>query len=62
MMIKNKLAKADDSLTINKLDNGYMIEVSGRDELDEWATAKILVPTLEDLQELLEEYADMEVN
>ena len=61
-MIKNKLAKADDSLTINKLDNGYMIEVSGRDELDEWATAKILVPTLEDLQELLEEYADMEVN
>ena len=62
MMIKNKLAKADDSLTINKLDNGYMIEVSGRDEQDEWATAKILVPTLEDLQELLEEYADMEVN
>ena len=62
MMIKNKLAKADDSLTINKLDNGYMIEVSGRDEQDEWATAKILVPTLEGLLELLEEYSDMEVN
>ena len=62
MMIQNKLTKADDSLTINKLDNGYMLEVSGRDEQDEWATAKILVPTLEDLQELLEEYSDMEVS
>ena len=62
MMIKNKLAKADDSLTINKLDNGYVVEVSGRDEQDEWATAKILVPTLEGLLELLEEYSDMEVN
>ena len=62
MMIKNKLAKADDSLTINKLDNGYMIEVSGRDEQDEWATAKIIVITLEEVFELLEEYSDMEAS
>ena len=60
MKISNKLAKADDNLTINKLDNGYMLEVSGLDEQDDWETAKILVPTLEDLFQLLEEYADME--
>jgi hypothetical protein len=61
MMISNKLKKADDSLTINKLDNGYMVEVSGRDEEDDWASAKILVLTLQEVFDLLEEYADMEV-
>ena len=62
MIIKNKLKKADDSLTLNKLDNGYMIEVSGRDEQDEWATAKIVILTLQEVVELLEEYVDMEVS
>ena len=62
MMISNKLKKADDSLTINKLDNGYMVEVIGRDEEDNWASAKIVVLTLEEVFQLLEEYVDMEVN
>jgi hypothetical protein len=62
MKIKDKLTKADDSLTIYKLDNGYMIEVIGRNELDEWANTKILVTTLGEVWELLEEYAAMEVS
>ena len=61
MMIKDKLTKSDDSITINKLDNGYMVEVSGRNVVDEWATAKIVVLTLNEVFQLLEEYSDMEL-
>jgi hypothetical protein len=44
----DKLSKADDSLTLYKYDNGYLVEVGGRDHNDEWSTAKILVNSLED--------------
>ena len=60
-MIKDKLTKSDDSITINKLDNGYMVEVSGRNVVDEWASAKIVVLTLNEVFQLLEEYSDMEL-
>jgi hypothetical protein len=30
-------------------DNGFMVEIGGRDSADEWKTAKILCNTLEDL-------------
>jgi ketol-acid reductoisomerase len=36
-------------------DNGYMIEVGGRDEEDEWKTAKIMVSTVDQLIELIKE-------
>lgn len=43
-----KLTKADDSLTLYKYDNGYLVEVGGRNHNDDWTTAKILVNSLED--------------
>ena len=49
----DKLTKADETLTLYKYDNGYLVEVSGRDLNDDWATAKILVPTLEEAFEAI---------
>ena len=46
-----KLAKVNDNLTINRYDNGWMVEVGGRDDEDDWATAKVLCNTEEDLIE-----------
>lgn len=57
MKLSDKLAKCGDSLTINMYDNGYMVEVSGRDSDDDWKTAKILCPTLDDVYAVIKEAA-----
>lgn len=45
----DKLKAVDDSLTLFKYDNGYMVEVCGRNSNDEWSTAKIVASSLEDV-------------
>jgi|TARA_B110000503_G_C7143366_1_gene411861 hypothetical protein len=57
--ISDVLAKVNDSFTINMYDNGFMVEVGGRDHEDEWATAKIMC-TSEDLIALVQEATNME--
>jgi hypothetical protein len=47
--INDKLAKVNDNFTVNMYDNGFMVEIGGRDHDDEWKTAKIICNTLEDL-------------
>jgi len=53
--ITNKLAKANESFTINRYDNGFMIEVGGRDDNDDWKTAKVIVGTEDELIDLIRE-------
>ena len=62
--IADKLSSVSESFTVNMYDNGYMIEVSGHAHTDkhgdaEWATAKIIVPTVEELCELIKEVTKM---
>ena len=57
--ISDKLEKVNENFTINMYDNGFMIEVSGRDSDEEYKTAKIMVPTIEQLLELVKEAANM---
>ena len=57
MKLADKLAKCSDSLTVNMYDNGYMVEVSGRDSDDDWKTAKIMCATLEDVYAVIKEAA-----
>lgn len=45
--ISDKLTKVNESLTINMYDNGYMVEVGGRDEEDDWKTIKIVCADLD---------------
>lgn len=56
----DKLSKVNENFTINMYDNGFMIEVGGRDDEDEWKTAKIMVPTVEQLLELVKEATEMD--
>jgi hypothetical protein len=55
----DKLEKVSENYTINMYDNGFMIEVSGRDSDEEYKTAKIMVPTIEQLVELVKEAAEL---
>ena len=57
--ISDKLAKVNESFSINMYDNGFLIEVSGRDEDEEYRNAKIMVPTVEQLLDLVKEAATL---
>lgn len=58
--LSDKLIKVNESFTINMYDNGYMIEVGGRDDEDNWKTAKIMVGTVEELLVLVREATEIE--
>lgn len=55
----NKLTKVNDSFTVNRYDNGWMVEVSGRNSEDDWKSCKILCNTEEELIALVKEYNTM---
>ncbi len=60
MQLKDKLAKIGDSLTVNLYDNGYMVDVSGKNEEDDWANARVMVSSVEELLEIITEATEME--
>ena len=57
--IGDKLAKVSDSFTVNIYDNGYMLEISGRDSDNEWKNAKVLVQNLAQLNDLITEVSEL---
>jgi len=59
MAYLTKLAKVNESITINRYDNGYMVEVGGRDDDNEWKTAKILCNTDNDMLAVVQEWTTM---
>ena len=58
--ISDKLAKVNESFTVNMYDNGYMIEIGGKDGDDNWKTAKITVAELDNLIALVKEAVAMD--
>lgn len=57
-----KLAKVNDNFTVNRYDNGWMVEVSGNDKKDDWATVKVVCNTEQELFDLIKEYNSMTLN
>ena len=57
MKISDKLVKVDDNFSIYRYDNGFMLEIAGKNGSDEWARAKIMTDNLLDLLELVKEAA-----
>ena len=60
MNVSDKLTKVSDSFTINMYDNGFMVEVSGRDNDGEWKSAKVLCQDLEQVIAIVTEVSKME--
>jgi hypothetical protein len=60
--ISDKIAKVNESFSINMYDNGYMIEIGGNNEDGDWATAKILVKTVDELLALVKEASELPRN
>jgi hypothetical protein len=53
--ISEKLTKVNESFTINMYDNGYMVEVGGRDDEGDWKTSKIVCATLDQVIDIVRE-------
>jgi hypothetical protein len=58
--ISDKLEKVGESFTVFMYDNGYMVEVNGKNNEDDWASAKIMCSTVEELTALVHEAVTME--
>lgn len=58
----NKLSKASESITLNRYDNGWMVEVSGRDKKEDWKTAKIMCNTEDELLAVVKEWNSMDLD
>ena len=58
--LATKMAKVNDSFSVNMYDNGFMFEISGRDHAEDWSTSKILCTSVEELVELIKEATAME--
>ena len=58
----SKLVKVSESITINRYDNGWMVEIGGRNKKDDWASTKTLCNTEEELIQLIKEYNTMELD
>jgi hypothetical protein len=57
-----KLTKVNESITINRYDNGWMVEVGGRDDDNEWKNSKIVCNTEEEVLAVVKEYNSMELD
>ena len=51
----SKFIKVSDNFTVNRYDNGFMLEVCGRDSNEDWQTAKIICTTEPELLALIQE-------
>jgi hypothetical protein len=58
----SKLAKVNENITLNRYDNGWMIEISGRDKKEDWKTAKIMCNTEEELLAVVKEWNTMDLD
>ncbi len=53
--VADKLTKVGDVVNVYFYDNGFMCEVSGRNDQDDWATVKLNCKDLAEVQKVLEE-------
>ena len=56
-----KLSKVNENISINRYDNGWMVEVGGRDDENDWKTSKILCNTEEEMLAVIKEWNSMDV-
>jgi hypothetical protein len=52
----SKLAKVNENITINRYDNGWMVEIGGRNKKEDWANTKTLCNTEEEVIALIKEW------
>lgn len=52
----DKLAKVNESITLNRYDNGWMIEIGGRDKKEDWKNTKTMCNTEDEVIAVIKEW------
>jgi len=52
----DKLSKVNESITLNRYDNGWMVEIGGRDKKEDWKTTKTMCNTEDELISVIKEW------
>jgi hypothetical protein len=58
--ISDKLVKVNDCFTINMYDNGFMVDVGGRNKKSDYVSAKIVCSTVDEVLSLVREACEMD--
>jgi hypothetical protein len=58
----SKLAKVNESITINRYDNGWMVEIGGRDKKQDWKSTKTMCNTEEEMIAVIKEWNTMDLD
>jgi len=56
-----KLTTVNETFSVNRYDNGFMIEVGGRDKENDWKTCKVMCSTEAELFEVIKEALSLEM-
>lgn len=62
MKLSDTLSKVNDSITVYRYDNGYMVEVGGQNKNEDWVTRKIVCNDLKQVLTYIEEYSKITLN
>jgi len=62
MQVSDKLKSIDNYFSVNILDNGYFIEVSGRNHEDDYSTAKVMYNTADEMIEGVRSLTSMDLS
>ena len=57
----SKLSKVNENVSVYRYDNGWMVEVGGRDDENDWKNCKILCNTEEEMIAVVKEWNSMDI-
>jgi hypothetical protein len=60
--LSDKLTKVNENFSVNRYDNGYMVEVGGRNKKGDYVNAKIVAGTIEEVLVLVNEALEMDLD
>jgi hypothetical protein len=58
--IGEKMTKVTDSFSVNMYDNGFMLEITGRNKDNDYKNVKLMCSTLDELLTVIKEATEME--
>ena len=56
MSLSSKVIRVSEAIVINRYDNGWMLEIAGRNKKQDWITTKTICNTEQEVLELIKEY------
>jgi hypothetical protein len=59
MSLSSKVIRVSEAIVINRYDNGWMLEIAGRNKKQDWITTKTICNTEQEVLELIKEYNAM---